>query len=103
MLFAFGPNYYFMDKWHYLDVTVSAVSLLEIAIALFNEVVFALAGLRLPENETLNTVMNTLKIVRVLRPLKAINMLPSLLEFLEACARSLMSVLVNFSFLLFNY
>ena len=102
MLFAFGPNFYFIDKWHYLDITVSTVSLLEIAIVAINQVAIALVGQTLPDSETLDTVMNTLKIIRVLRPLKAITMLPSLLEFLEGCARSFSDVFINFTFLLFS-
>ena len=102
MLFAFGPNFYFIDKWHYLDITVSTVSLLEIAIVAINQVAIALVGQTLPDNETFDTVMNTLKIIRVLRPLKAITMLPTLLEFLEGCARSFSDVFINFTFLLFS-
>ena len=100
-MYAFGINYYFIDKWHYLDATVSAVSLLEMLLPIIDAVLIGVGFSALPESSGLDTFMSTLVIVRVLRPLKVFTMIPSLLEFLEACTRSVMSVIINFSFLLF--
>ena len=102
MLLAFGPNHYFMDRWHYLDAVVSTVSLIELMVPAVDAISLSLGFGTLPMNNNFSTFLSTLQIVRVLRPLKAITFLPSLLEFLEACTRSFGGVSLNFSFLLFS-
>ena len=55
MLIGFGPNHYFMDKWHYLDAVVSTVSLIELVVPVLDAVSMSLGFGTIPTNENINT------------------------------------------------
>lgn len=87
-LTAFGIVRYLMDPWHYVDLIVSAVSFIDIFVIILDLIVQFFGGPSITFNGAGSENLKLLRVVRVLRPLKAISFIPSLLVFIESIAQS---------------
>lgn len=87
-LVAFGLVRYLMDPWHYIDVVVSAVSAIDIIVALISVISVAFGGPPITFSGGAASNLKLLRVVRVLRPLKAISFIPSLMVFIESMLQS---------------
>jgi len=100
-LVAMGLVNYLHNSWHYLDLVVGCVSLIEFSIVIISGLGKALGLGALNPSDGFKDFLNILQILRVLRPLKAFNFMPSLMAYLMACAKSARDVIVNIGFLFF--
>ena len=98
-LCVYGAKEYLSNQWHYLDLLVGSVSLLEMSLVFIGAIGLALGIGKLNLGASFDKALNILQILRVLRPLKAFNFLPSLMAYLYACAKSFKDLLVIILFL----
>ena len=89
---AFGLVRYLLDPWHYIDIAVSAISILDILVVVLNfiSIFFGGAGLVLDTGTAAN--FKILRVARVLRPLKAISFIPSLMVYLQSVSQSALEI-----------
>ena len=99
-IFAFGVMQYLMDPWHYIDVVVSAVSAIDIAVVVLSAISVFFGGPSLEFTGDGAENLKLLRVVRVLRPLKAISFIPSLLVFIESILQSGLQIGANMLLLL---
>lgn len=92
---AFGLVRYLLDPWHYIDLVVSAVSFMDLLFVALNFIVIFFGGPGLVIDAGAATNLKLLRIVRVLRPLKAISFIPSLLVYLDSVSQSAVEIFSN--------
>ena len=103
---AFGFVRYMLDPWHYIDFIVSAVSAIDIVVAILQLILAFFGGPSIQFSGDSASDVRVLRIFRVLRPLKAVSFIPSLMIFIESVLQSaaeiganmLMLVLIQFVF-----
>ena len=100
-LIASGVVKYFLDPWHYIDFIVSAVSAIDIAVALLQAIFAFFGGPAISLDSNSLKELRILRIARVLRPLKAITFIPSLMIFIESVVQSGLEILSNMFMLIF--
>ena len=97
---AFGLVRYLLDPWHYIDIVVSAISFLDILWVVLNLIVIFFGGPGLVIDSGAASNLKLLRIVRVLRPLKAISFIPSLLVYLNSVSQSAFEIFTNMMLLI---
>jgi len=97
---AFGLVRYLLDPWHYLDGIVSAVSAIEIILPIVSLVMKFFGQGTLQLSDTAKSGLNTIRIIRALRPLKAVSFVPSLVAYVEAIFASAETVVMTMGILL---
>ena len=85
---AFGIVRYLLDPWHYIDIVVSGISALDIITYALDAIIKFFGGPGLVFDAGVASNIKLLRIIRALRPLKAISFIPSLLVYLGSVSHS---------------